>query len=337
MRADTAGAMVRVQLMRIIERAESIREGCRLAGVHPSTYYRWRKRIEVAGGDPVAAFVPSDVRRRPGPQRSRLEAMVIAAALAYPSKGPRMLRHEVAKLAPEVGSASQVWRILSAHGLSTGRARYRLMAYARGIDHPIGEPDRSWRRDRSHHLDADVPGDLIQIDCFHIGRVKEARLGPDKKPGHVWQYTAIDVASSFVWSTVAVTAHNPSAVHTTALAFEVAKTLAVHEWQAKAVTTDRGNEFRHADFTTAVDQLGIEHRYVTRPQTNGKVEQMHNTFLRELWAPHFARYEPRGVTALQEALTDYLWYYNYERPHHGRWNKGTPPAQILIPNRNNQP
>jgi hypothetical protein len=130
MRADTAGAMVRVQLMRIIERAESIREGCRLAGVHPSTYYRWRKRIEAAGGDPVAAFVPSDVRRRPGPQRSRLEATVIAAALAYPSKGPRMLRDEVARLAPEVGSASQVWRILAAHGLSTGRGC--LMVCVRG-------------------------------------------------------------------------------------------------------------------------------------------------------------------------------------------------------------
>jgi len=337
MRADTAGVMARVQLMGVIERAVTVREGCRVAGVHPSTYYRWRQRVAAFGGDPVAAFMPADVRRRPGPARSRLESTVIAAALAFPAKGPRPLRDEVAKLMPEVGSASQVWRILAAHDLSNTRSRYRLMAYARGVDEPIVGPDRQWRHDRSHRLDAEIPGDLIQIDCFHVGRVKEARLGAAKTPAQVWQYTAIDVASSFVWSTLAVSAHNPSAQHTTALALQVAATLAQHEWQFKAITTDRGNEFRHHEFTDTLEHLEVTHRYVTRPQTNGKVEQMHNTFLRELWKPHFARYDPRGITALNEALNEYLWYYNYERSHYGHWNKGTPPATILTPNRRNQP
>jgi transposase InsO family protein len=189
--------------------------------------------------------------------------------------------------------------------------------------------------DRS--LNAQTPGDLVQIDCFQVGRVKEARIGNPKRAGMVWQYTAIDVASSFVWSQLAVTAHNPSAVHTSALAHQVATTLAANEWTFTAVTTDRGNEFVDHRFGQALADLGVEHRFVSRPQTNGKVEQVHNTLLQNLWKPFFARHEPRGITHLREALTEYLWYYNYERPHHGKWNQGKPPATILIPNRSNQP
>lgn len=336
MRADVAGARYRLQLMSIVESAETVREGCRIAGIHHSTYYDWKKRV-AAAVVPEAAFLPKDTRRRVGPRRARLESVVIAAALANPSMGPRQLRSVVAGLDPGIGSSSQVWRILRAHGLSTAPKRYHTMAIARGLTEPMSFPERQWRTDTVKHLDATRPGDLIQIDCFHVGRAREARVGNPKRAGAIWQYTAIDVASSFVWSQLAVTAHNPSAVHTTALAHQVALTLAEHEWGFTAVTTDRGNEFVDHRFRDTLTQLGAQHRYVKRPQSNGKVEQIHNTFLQELWKPFFARYEPRGITQLREALDEYLWYYNYERPHHGRWNQGTPPATILIPNQRNQP
>ena len=336
MRADVAGARYRLQLMAVVESADTIREGCRLAGIHHSTYYQWKRRVEAAVVA-EAAFMPRDVRRRVGPDRARLEAVVIAAALANPALGPRQLRTHVERLAPSIGSYSQVWRILRAHGLSKASARYRTMAMARGLADPQPFPDRTWRDTTPGHLDASLPGDLVQIDCFQVGRVKEARIGNPKKTGMVWQYTAIDVASSFVWSQLAVTLHNPSAIHTTALAHQIAQTLAINEWTFKAVTTDRGNEFVAHRFTNTLQKLGVQHRYVNRPQTNGKVEQVHNTILQELWKPFFARHEPRNITYLRQALNEYLWYYNNERPHHGKWNQGQPPTTILTPNQRNQP
>lgn len=335
MRADVAGARYRLQLMAIIESADTIREGCRLAGVHHSTYYDWKKRVEAAVC-PEEAFLTKDTRRRIGPDRARLESAVVAAALANPSLGPAQVRDQVMSLHPGVGSVSQVWRILRAHGLSRAADRYRTMAIARGLAEPP-VPDRQWREPIVGELEAEKPGDLVQIDCFQVGRVKEARLGTPKRTGMVWQYTAIDVASSFVWSQLAVTTHNPSAVHTSALAHQVALDLAANQWAFQAVTTDHGNEFIAHRFTNTLTQLGVEHRLVHRPQTNGKVEQVHNTLLRELWTPHFARYEPRGITQLRQALTQYLTYYNYQRPHRGKWNQGQTPAHILIPNNGNQP
>ena len=214
------------------------------------------------------------------------------------------------------------------------------MTVARGLaeaDMAMDRPSRSAPTLR--HLDADKPGDLVQIDCFHIGALKEARLGVAKKPGVVWQYTAIDVASSFCWAELHTTAHNPSAVHTSTLAARVASDLATWGWALKQISTDRGNEFVAHRFGDTLRDLGITHRLIPagRPQSNGKVEQVHNTILQECWKPAFIDMDRPSVGALRDRLDTYLTDYNHHRPHAGRWNNGTPPAAIIIPNTGNQP
>jgi transposase InsO family protein len=247
---------------------------------------------------------------------------------------------ELGRRGVEVGSVSQVWRILKGHMLNTRRARYRLMSVARGL----GEADevlgaRTGSRSRIGHLDAQSPGDLVQMDCFHIGALREARLGVAKKPGVVWQYTAIDVASSFVWAELHTTARNPSGIHTTALAQRVAADLASWGWTWKQVSTDRGNEFIDHRFTNAIDELGVRHRFIApgRPQSNGKVEQVHGTILEECWKPAFVSYAQPSIGGLRGDLEHFLGDYNSNRPHGGRWNKGRPPIQIIQPNTGNQP
>ena len=338
MRADVAGARYRLQLMAIVESASSIREGCRLVGIHHSTSYDWVKRVNAAVA-PEEAFMPKDVRRRIGPRRVKLESTVVAVALANPGLGPRQLRGLVAAIDPKVGSSSQVWRILKAHGLSRAPDRYRTMAIARGLAEPAAFPDREWRTDTPQHLDAEIPGDLVQFDCFQLGRVKEARIGNPKRPGVVWQYTAIDVASSYVWADIATTRHAPSKIHTTALVHRVAQDLAEWGWKLSTVTTDSGNEFRNQLFTDTVESLQAQHRRIRagRPQSNGKVEQVQNTILQECWMPTFVGYTEPAITTARQDLTDYLNIYNNQRPHWGKWNQGKTPSQIITPNTTNMP
>src|SRR5207247_1701855 len=80
-------------------------------------------------------------------------------------------------------------------------------------------------------------GDLVQVDCFYIGRLSGTR-------GRTWQYTAIDVASSYVWASVQVSEVNPDTKHCTALVRRVAGELSTAGWKLKAVSTDNGGEFR---------------------------------------------------------------------------------------------
>lgn len=340
MRVDQLIVAHRKRLMGVVADAPSVREGCRRAGIHHSTYYEWLRRLEAEGLEGLASK-PARTRVKSA-ARVRLEAEVVAMALANPPWGPDRLFGELRRRGIGVGSASQVWRILVTHQLNTRRLRYRMMAVAQGLN----QADRhsSWQRPSQSkrplgRLDADEPGDLVQLDCFQIGRLKEARLGTAKRPAMVWQYTAIDVASSFTWAELHTTAHNPSGVHTTALALRVAADLAHWQWTWKTASTDRGNEFVDHRFGEALSRLGVDHRYIPpgRPQSNGKVEQVHSTILEECWKPAFVGYVQPSITGLGQDLSAYLDYYNHQRPHNGRWNKGKPPASIIIPNTTNYP
>jgi transposase InsO family protein len=329
-------AQHRMRLLAVVVAAPSIREGCRRAGIHYSTYYDWVHRIEREGIEGLCGRAGRG--RAKTPQRLRLESEVVSLALGNPPWGPDRLFYELKARGVEVGSMSQVWRILRAHQLNTRERRWRLMAASRGMHQAaVALPQKN--RSRVGRLAADEPGDLVQMDCFHLGTLKEARLGVAKTPGVVWQYTAIDVASSFVWAELHTTARNPSAVHTTTLAQRVAADLASWGRPFKQVSTDRGNEFVDHRFPEKLASLGVRHRLIApgRPQSNGKVEQVQHTILDECWKPAFVGATQPSITGLRQALEEFLSHYNYQRPHGGRWNKGQPPAQIIIPNTGNQP
>ena len=149
--------------------------------------------------------------------------------------------------------------------------------------------------------------------------------------GSVWQYTAIDVASSFAWAELHSSARNPRAEHCSALVERVASDLARAGWRLEAVVTDNGSEFRAGSFTRTLERLGIEQRRIRagRPQTNGNVERLQQTILEECWRPSFARSLVPRLTALARDLKQYLAYYNFDRAHTGRLTRGRVPGEIV--------
>ena len=96
-------------------------------------------------------------------------------------------------------SANGVWRVLRRHGLNRRISRLSLVA---GYAAPPGPKRPSPLETR--HVDVDRPGQLVGFDCFHIGRLAGSQA-------RVWQYTAIDLATSYGWAELASTPLNPSA------------------------------------------------------------------------------------------------------------------------------
>ncbi len=152
--------------------------------------------------------------------------------------------------------------------------------------------------------------------------------------GRVWQYTAIDVRSGFLWAEVHVTPLNPAARHCSALVRRLARELASAGWTLQAITTDKGSEFR-----AAVAATGGEQRFIRagRPQTNGAVEQVQKTILEECWRPSFARSLVPKYTALRRDLTRYLAYFNWHRARTGRHTKGEVPEEVVYGSRKTRP
>ena len=106
-----------------------VRAACRAMGVHHSTYYRWRRRVDRWG---LEALRPRERRRprMPNELGPHLEQRILAFALAHPGFGPRRISAELAR--DKWGglriSANGVYRTLRRHGLNTRARRLALVA-----------------------------------------------------------------------------------------------------------------------------------------------------------------------------------------------------------------
>jgi transposase InsO family protein len=297
----------------------NVRAACRVLGIHPSTYYRWRNSADRHG---LELLRPRERRspRMPNQASPLTEQQVLAFSLAHPGFGPARIAAELArsKWGGLVISPNGVWGILRRHGISTRPRRYALVAGYAAPPEPVRPPAPV------RHIAVAQPGELVQMDCFYVGRLTGTR-------GVVWQYTAIDAYSAYLWGRLYVTPRNPSARYTSLLAHAVCHDLAERGWTLDAITTDNGSEFTSRAFTQALERLDITHRriHAGRPQSNGHVERAQRTILEECWRPAFAHYLTPKLTGLRRDLDAFLTYYNTDRAHNGRHTKGRTPETVL--------
>ena len=297
----------------------SVAAACRMHGIHRSTFYRWKAMSDRFG---LEILRPRERRRPQMPNAIPVlvEQRIVAFALGHPGYGPAHIASELRR--PKWGgfvvSVNGVWRVLRRHGIGTRALRLGLLAGYAAPPEPAREPEPE------RHICVDHPGELVQMDCFCIGRLSGTK-------GVVWQYTAIDAASAFTWAELHVTPRNPDARHASRLARQVAKDLAAAGWELERVSTDGGTEFRSQAFDDELASLGARHTRISpgRPQSNGFVERVQRTILEECWKPAFARYLVPKYVGLRRELVRYLDYYNFDRTHNGRLTKGRIPAEVL--------
>jgi transposase InsO family protein len=298
----------------------SVSHACRIFGIHRSTYYAWKQQVERGG---LEMLRPRERRRPRRPNRlpAMVEERVLSFSIAHPGLGPKKVAAELAR--PKWGgivvSPNGVYKTLLRHGLNTAEQRLSLVA---GYRAPY-EPDQDPGPER--HIEVERPGELVGMDCFYVGRLRGTR-------GTIWQLTAIDVCSSFGWAELVICpTDNPTAEQTSKLARRVATQLREAGWKLERVLCDNGNEFKGLAFGDTLARLGARktHIHAGRPQTNGHVEALHKTILKECWRPAFARYLYPRYTGLRRELDTYLNYYNLDRVHHGRLTRGQIPADIV--------
>jgi transposase InsO family protein len=311
----------RLRLFTLAEEVGSVSEACRQMGVARSTYYVWKRRLERYGLDGLR------VRERRAPRMPNqigphMEFRILAFSLGHSGFGPRRIAAELrrAKWGGIEVSEHGIWRVLRRFNLNTRSKRLALIA--RHADPYERKPDE---QPKELHIDAQEPGEKVQMDCFYVGRLAGSK-------GVVWQYTAIDVASAYVWAFLRAEERNPSARRTAELAHLVAAELRAAGWKLGEVTSDNGSEFRSKLFVDAVEGEGARHRRIKagRPNSNGCAERAQLTILEECWRPAFSRSLAPKITALERDLDEYLGYYNTDRAHTGRLTQGRVPADIVF-------
>jgi transposase len=152
----------RLRLFTLAEELGNVSAACRAMGVHRSTYYRLKRRVDRWGLEAL------NVRERRRPRMPNeigphLEQRIMAFSLAHPGLGPRRISAELAR--DKWGgihiSEHGVWRVLRRVGLNT-RAK-RLALVARHRDRYERKPQRP---QPERHIEAGEPGEKVQLDCF---------------------------------------------------------------------------------------------------------------------------------------------------------------------------
>jgi transposase len=145
-----------------------VAEACRVFGIHRSTYYSWRSRVERHG---LEMLRPRERRlpRMPNQLSKLVEERIVAFALGHPQMGPQRVADELARerWGGLCVSGNGVWRVLCRHGINTRRKRLGLIAGYAADPRPAPDPPQAPR-----HIDVERPGELVGIDCFYIGRLQ---------------------------------------------------------------------------------------------------------------------------------------------------------------------
>lgn len=317
---------LRLRVFRRAEELGNVSAACREAGISRSAFYQLRQRYRRYGPDGLHPKFRQGRPGRPPKLEAVVERQILAMSLAWPSWGPRQLSSQLAFKGIEV-APSTVYRCLRRHGLARREQRYGVLeqhsAASAGLltERTRRQLDRVRATPSRRHVEASVPGELVCIDCFYVGKLKGV--------GKVWQITACDAASSYGLADVFV--GDP---HAAVAARFLRKVVVPHFRKAgyavQRVLTDGGSEFKGA-FDQACRDLRIRHTR-TRPRhafTNGFVERLQQTILHDHWRIEFRRRYFTQLRHLRASLQSYLRFYNHERAHHGYRTRGRTPAQLV--------
>ncbi len=319
MTLDDSIQAYRLRILQEAQRVGNVSATCRRYGVTRTVFYRWRARLDRYG--PVGLHPTRRTARRGRPPELTVadERLVVAEALAWPTRGPQWVSDRLAERGLVIAPVT-VWRVLRRHGLNHRLARLAVLEEHSATTGLLTE--RTARRRRApRHVEAAQPGDLCSLDSFYIGKLKGV--------GKVWQLTACDCASSYGWARIVI-GEVTAAVMAAFLRELVVPSYHQAGWRLRRVLSDNGKEFK-ASFVTTCAALDVQHTR-TKPRhawTNGFVERLQGTILHEHWRIAFRRHYFTSAGTLQRSLDRFLRFYNEQRPHRGYRLRGRTPVTVF--------
>ena len=260
-----------------------VRQAAELIGVHYTTVYEWRKRLEALGEEGFLIDRPRSPGRGIKKISKEKEKAVLETWKRYPGCGPSQVRNQLRRQGITISTRSVV-RIMEANGY-------------RGI-YKKRDKNGSVRR-----FEATRPLELAQIDIleFYIHKQK------------VYLIILLDDFSRFItgWRLVTKTSIDE-------IIAVVNDSISIFG-KMEELLSDRGFVFyswhginRFERFLEA-ENIHQTHARPHHPQTLGKIEAVNKQIQKEL----LRREKFNSVTEAQTAITRWVKFYNYQRTHQG--------------------
>ena len=284
-------------------------------GCSRATAYKWLRRFRAEGPSGLLDR-PSRPHHCPHRTAAAIEARILEARRAH--------RRGAQWIADELGlCASTVGRVLVRH----------RMPLLRDLDALTGEPVRRGPVSGVRY-ERERPGELIHIDVKKLGRIPDGggwrahgrQSRPNRRRGQGFDYvhSAIDDHSRLAYSEILPDEQGQTCAGF--LARAAAFFCAMGITRIERVMSDNAWNYRHsAAFQAALADLGARHVLIRPhcPWTNGKVERLNRTLLRE-WAYSQVF---RSNAERAACLPSFIEHYNTRRRHSSLG--GLPPISRL--------
>lgn len=284
---------------RILEQGWTVVEATQAVGVSERTGWKWLARYREGGADALSDRSSRPHRSHRTGARARRRIVQLRRA--------RLTCRRIATAVQR--SRATVARILKAAGLS-----------------------------RLNYLDAVLPpqryerstvGELLHIDTKKLGRIGVVghritgnRAVRVRRVGWEFLHVCVDDASRLAYAEILEDERKAAAI---AFLDRAVAWFAARGVQTRELMTDNGSAYRSHAFAAACRRLSLRH-IRTRPytpRTNGKVERLIQTLLRE-WA---YRLPFRCSADRHRLLAPFLHFYNHHRAHTAL--SGRPPISRL--------
>jgi len=329
MTAEQKVAQNRLTLLQLASRLRNVSEACRHHGISRSQFYEYKRAFQEKGIDglldrlPIPKTFPNET---PPEFRDRL----ISLSLEHPVWGPMKLSDNL-RLENINISPSTIRNIWIKEGLETRYKRLlRLEEEKNGHEMELTEEQIRFLEKanpcfRERHVESPYPGYLLCQDTFMVGTLKGV--------GRVYLQAVVDTFGSFAFGKLYT-----SKLPETAVDVLYDRVLPFYEDQGLRVEnllSDNGREYCGRPmihpYQIFLELNDIEHRRtkVARPRTNGFVERFNRTILDEFFRDAFRKKFYPSVEDLQTDLDEWMYRYNYERPHRGYRNQGRRPIETI--------
>ncbi len=260
----------------------TVKDAAKVAGVHYTTVYDWRKQFEAIGEETFFAYQVSKPGRGIKQISKEKEQAVLKEWKNNPGFGPGQIRNQLRRQMITISTTS-VRKIMKANGYQVKNKKSKSKDGTR--------------------FEASRPLELAQMDIleFYINKLK------------VYVILLLDDYSRFIlgWNLLEKTSMN-----------EVIKVVqnAVNRYgKMEELLTDRGFVFYSWHginrFEKYLEMERIEHTHASahHPQTLGKVEACNKNIKYELLKTHHFLTLQEAKTAVEE----WVHNYNYQRTHQG--------------------
>ena len=327
----------KLNLLQLARELDNIKKACNIHNVSRQHYYDVKESFERFG---IEGLKTKERAKpvMPNQTEKSIENKIIEYSLENPSFGKERVASNLRLEEAIYITASGVWSIWHRHKMLNRKERYAILERRiadKGFSltpNQIQELTLKANLIKERHVLSYFPGYLLCQDTFHVGYIKSV--------GKIFMQAVIDTYGSFGFAKLYT---NKTAL--TAADILIDRVLPFYNKASLPVVnilTDNGTEYcgnyPDNDYELTLNIFKIRHRRtkIRSPQTNGFVERFNRTVLEEFFAKAFRINWYYSLEQLQKDLDEWMFKYNFKRPHQGYRVNGRTPASVLLDPKNRQ-